>query len=577
MNASIRSALAALALLAAPAAAQTDGQPLVIVPLDEGGSEAGTAAPAEGTAPASGLEVETLGAVDVAAVGTLDVRSGGLGSEMWQGSQAATVARLLPRLAGGNGSQAATALARRLLLTAALPPEGEEVDLLGMRIDRLVALGLYDEVPALIDVAGSRSLSPFAQRRRVDALLLAGDLDAACRAATAALQESDDDVLALVLVFCQRFAGLHAAADLGLAVLRDSGFAVDPRFLALDRALAGADVGPPPPLHSLEGAPVLLFAMAALAGALPAEALAGAPAPLLKAAAGRSALPPATRLAAAELAVAAGAMDGEALGGIYRRAGASLREALPAGGGSGPPGRALLFQAAVSEQRPQAKAEALAALLRHGAASGGRGFQAAAAAVAGEIASLAATPELAWFSGDALLALLAAGRPDAARPWWPLQEERAARDQAAAIGTATLWPLCRLAWGEWPADDGQAMRRWWSGADRSPRQAALYLALLAAFGDGAGEPLIADLLALPAAFDMAAPGGDGAVLLALEVAAREGRTGEAVLLALLALGGGGPGEAAPATLRSIAVALAAVGMEREARMIATEAAFAAGP
>lgn len=575
MNASIRSALAALALLAAPAAAQTDGQPLVIVPLDEGGSEVGTAAPAEGTVPASGLEVETLGAVDVAAVGTLDVRSGGLGSEMWQGSQAATIARLLPRLAGGNGSQAATALARRLLLTAALPPEGEAVDLLGMRIDRLVALGLYDEVPALIDMAGSRSLSPFAQRRRVDALLLAGDPDAACRAATAALQESDDDALALVLVFCQRFAGLHAAADLGLAVLRDSGFAVDPRFLALDRALAGTDVGPPPPLHSLEGAPVLLFAMAALAGALPAEALASAPAPLLKAAAGRSALPPATRLAAAELAVAAGAMDGAALGGIYRRAAGPLREALP--GGSGPAGRALLFQAAVSEERPQAKAKALAALLRHGAASGGRGFQAAAAAAAGEIADLAATPELAWFSGDALLALLAAGRPDAARPWWPLQEERAARDQAAAIGTATLWPLCRLAWGEWSADDGQAMRRWWSGADRHPRQAALYLALLAAFGDGAGEPLIADLLALPAAFDMAAPGGDGAVLLALEVAAREGRTGEAVLLALLALGGGGPGEAAPATLRSVAVALAAVGMEREARMIATEAAFAAGP
>lgn len=599
MNASLRSALAALALVSLPAAAQTENQPLVIVPLDRDTQDAqdedrapivapldrdardttGADAPATAT-----LEIETLDAVDIAAVGTLDVRAGGLGSDMWQGSRAEVLARLLPRLAGDTGSRAATELARRLLLTAALPPPdemdetGAPRDLLAMRIDRLVALGLYDEVPALVDMAGERALSPFAHRRRVDALLLAGAPDAACQAVAAALREGDDDALAPALIFCQRFAGQHAAADLGLAVLRDAGLAVDPRFLVLDRTLAGGDIGPPQPLASLEKVPALLFAMAALAGALPSEALAGAPAPLLKAAAGWGALPLAIRLAAAERAVAAGVMDGRALGDLYRRVQAG------GGDGDGPAGRALLFQTVLLERQAQAKAQALAALLRHGAAAGGAGFLAAAAAAADEIASLAAppeatselsselSPELSWFSGDALLALLAAGQPETARPWWPLQQRRQAGE-----ATATLWPLCRLAWGDTPGDDGDAMRRWWAAGQRSPRQTALYLTLLAAFDDGAGAPLIADLLALPDAFDMAAPPADGAVLLALELAARAGRRGETVLLALLALGDGGPGRAAPATLRAIASALAGAGLEREARAIATEAIFAAGP
>ncbi len=600
MNASLRSALAALALASLPAAAQTEDQPLVIAPLDRDTQDARDedrppiGAPldrdAQGTADAAApataeLEIETLDAVDIAAVGTLDVRSGGLGSDMWQGSQAAVLARLLPRLAGDSGSRAATQLARRLLLTAALPPQdeldetGAPRDLLAMRIDRLVALGLYDQVPALVEIAGARALSPFAHRRRVDALLLAGAPDAACQAVAAALREGDDDALAPALIFCQRFAGQHAAADLGLAVLRDAGLAVDPRFLALDRTLAGGDIGPPQPLASLEEVPALLFAMAALAGALPSEALADAPAPLLKAAAGWGALPLAIRLAAAERAVAAGVMDGRALGDLYRRVKAG------GGDGDGPAGRALLFQAALLERQAQAKAKALAALLHHGAAAGGAGFLAAAAAAADEIASLVATPEaaselppeLSWFAGDALLALLAAGQSEAARPWWPLQQRRQAGE-----ATATLWPLCRLAWGDAPGDDGEAMRRWWASGQRSPRQTALYLALLAAFDDGAGAPLITDLLALPDAFetdafDMAAPAADVAVLLALELAARAGRRGETVLLALLALGDGGPGRAPPATLRAVATALAATGLEREARAIATEAAFAAGP
>ena len=53
-------------------------------------------------------------------------------------------------------------------------------------------------------------------------------------------------------------------------------------------------------------------------------------------------------------------------------------------------------------------------------------------------------------------------------------------------------------------------------------------------------------------------------------------TREAVLLALLSLGEGGPGQANPVVLGHALRNLASIGLEKEARAIAVEAALAAG-
>src|SRR3546814_16624500 len=55
-----------------------------------------------------------------------------------------------------------------------------------------------------------------------------------------------------------------------------------------------------------------------------------------------------------------------------------------------------------------------------------------------------------------------------------------------------------------------------------------------------------------------------------------GRRGETVLLALLALGPGGPAEASPALLRNVIEGLRRIQMEDAAPAIALEAAVAAG-
>ena len=62
----------------------------------------------------------------------------------------------------------------------------------------------------------------------------------------------------------------------------------------------------------------------------------------------------------------------------------------------------------------------------------------------------------------------------------------------------------------------------------------------------------------------------------LLLVACSGRGGETVLLALLALGEAGPARADPLVLAAVLPALSAVGLEREARALAIEAAIARG-
>ena len=72
MNASLRSALAALALVSLPAAAQTENQPLVIVPLDRDTQDAQDEDRAPIVAPLDRDAQDTTGA-DAPATATLAV------------------------------------------------------------------------------------------------------------------------------------------------------------------------------------------------------------------------------------------------------------------------------------------------------------------------------------------------------------------------------------------------------------------------------------------------------------------------------------------------------------------------
>ena len=127
--------------------------------------------------------------------------------------------------------------------------------------------------------------------------------------------------------------------------------------------------------------------------------------------------------------------------------------------------------------------------------------------------------------------------------------------------------------------DPGMLTAWWElqGGALDPgahSRGGLLLTLLAALGHNVlpeqWDSLLAGPLREPSA--VASP----ALRHALRAAVSDGRLGEAVLLALLGLGAGGPENSGLVTLGETLVGLRAVGLDREARAIAVEVALAGG-
>jgi hypothetical protein len=127
--------------------------------------------------------------------------------------------------------------------------------------------------------------------------------------------------------------------------------------------------------------------------------------------------------------------------------------------------------------------------------------------------------------------------------------------------------------GAWSPQD---LVSWWDAIkdhEGAREQATLLFSLLDALGATVPAELWADLLEGPQRATVALP--RPAVWFRLESAAAEGRTGETVLLALLALGEGGPAQSDPLTLHHVLANLDAINLTAEARALAIEAALAA--
>jgi len=559
------------------------------VPEDEGGGLVQTA-PSE-------FEVEPVADIGREAWGTLGDDAGGLGLAMWAGTHRAVVEALLPRLPVPVGSPVATDLARRLLLTQAVPPDGAgEANLVAARVARLAALG---QVPAGLAASGDPAIDAALARARADAALARGDDAGACAEAAAALQVSDELYWQEFQVYCQLTAGRAEAAQLAFAVLDEGGAPISPGY----RALAGALVrGEDAALDSLPGATVLELALAARAGVdVPADAADTSDPQALMAIARSRPEPGALELAAAERAEAVGALSAESLASLYGSASLAAEDlANPISAADtleAPLARALLHQAVARQAVPTAQAEVVAAGLASAAAQGAV-VHGSYARVAGPwLAGLAPTPEFLWFAPQAMRALLAADRAAAAARWWSLVETRALTDTAAAEATRMFWPLARLA-GLTLLDEDVGVRFAAWAQDAEPARADALAALLVALGDPAAPVVLAGALAPqapvePAAEDTvgdaaaeagaasaiaplaAAEPAPAALAVQLLEAAAAGRRGEAVLIGLVVLGTG-PATAPLADAAAVVRALRTVGLEAEARRLAIETALAHG-
>jgi hypothetical protein len=558
------------------------GPPTLLLPSEPEPSE--SAAPE--TEPAKlpepnkpkGFQIDRLADLHPEAMGTLDGKSGALGPELWQGSDRAQVLRLLPRLPTGTRSPAARDLLGRLVLSQGAPPgRPEDADsaastaFLNTRIALLLALGDTDALDRFLALVPRRFDDDSIERARVQSRMLSGDISGVCPAVRAAIAERPAVTFwRQALVICQLAAGENDQAALSLDLLLEGG--ESQAFAALAGPVANGQTPRATPT------PLDLALLQVTGQPLSQDFVERAGFDLLPSIARAPAVDPDLRLRAAERAVAAGALEPQVLAEIYGSfafAPESLNNAitlapsLPDGAA-----RALLFQVARSQSQPSIRAEVIKVALDR-AAEGGQ-FLMAARLYGPLIGEIAPGAELIWFAGDAGRVSFATGRYEAGAAWFSLLRAAAAKNPEAARAATRLWAYARLAGqtrgaGNTSEADADVVRA--AAGGESPGSATLYFAALQGLGELSSAAWI-QLVSGNAVMPAMAP--ETALVYALDQASAAGQPGETVLLALLLLGESGPGKSAPTALARVLDALMTVGLEREARALALEAAVAQG-
>lgn len=525
-----------------------------------------------------GIQVDTLQAIDADAMGVLTAAEGALPTTLWQGTPRALAERLIGLLPALPESRTTRELARRLLLSPALLPDGPpaEPKLLVLRAEKLAAMGEVSAVDRLLKSAPPRLTDERLTRLRLDAAYLLFDSNGACAEIRRALGIGQSEGAQRGQAFCQALAGDGGKAELSLRLLSEQGFKPDPTYDALMEALIH---GTKPRLAGAKDLrPIDLALLRAAKQPAPADAATvRVPAvwwPLADSPSTESGM----RLALAERLEASG------LWTVAQRTKVIQETDLPAElldnpltraeADSSARGRAILRRALDRQQTPLARAQVIDKALALGAKN--NVYAGEARLYAQAIEAIAPSVDLNWFAPAAARALVVTGRLEAARGW--MQVIEAPRDDAGRAAADRLWALARLAGGDAlePWREGR-LEAWVNRAKAQPEEATRVARLLALM-DATGEPidgrLWRDLVADGDRRPVAMP--SPALLPSLFEAASKGRVGEGIAFAALALGETRLADLPPPVLGPVVSGLSQLGLTAEARALAVEAAVASG-
>lgn len=557
-------------LPAASSVDRTKEAPLVEAPVEE--------VPATASIIPLSVEVDSLDALTGDSAGILKDFNGGLGVNMWQGMDRTLVEYLLTKLPVRTKSAALRDLMRRLLLTAAYAPKGpgKAGVLISTRAQLLSAMGDLEGVKALMEATPGQENNKDLLRIDADVRLLSGDNAGACQLAASELDKADSPYWSKTMVFCQIMGGQQDAAILGLDLLREVG-EEDDAFYTLAGTLLGHSKKD---LERLPNPSSLHLAMVqAVKVPLPDDVLKTAGPGLLRAIAHSATATEEMRLEAAEMAEAAGAMDIAALRKIYQSVDFDkvvLQNPLSeAEKFSGPRARALLYQTTKNHKAAAVKAEAIARALDMGFEAGR--YAQVARVFQPLMVKVPAENDYAWLAPSAARALLVAGDQEGAKAWIDLLKakfrvaDNATREERALMVLAALSGL----------DEGFGSDNIlpnWVEANKGEQNARAETTLVYTLFDGLGyrmpDAIWAALLTGPLKENANVP--HAALWHRYQQAIGKKQVGEVVMLSAIVLGDDGASGADPIILGHILKGLVSIGLEKEARALAVEAAVAAG-
>ena len=562
-----------------PAATQPPAATAPVVPT----FQQAPAAPRTRTTVDGSITIDPLQRLTVDATGTLTPALGGLSADFWTGTPGEIALRLVSLLPAAPDSRALRDLARRALLSSGAAPRdvSPEGALLQLRAERLLAMGAIDDLAVLAERIPADRVSQEMSRPLTEAAFARGEDERACDLYGQLTATATDTFWIKVAAVCDARAGRDAKVDFSARLLSELGDD-DELFAALVQAATTGQTGTP---FRMGGAGPVHLALARVAGLKiePTVSEINSLPVLVALARGAANVPFAQRLEAAEKAERAGALASREVTDLYDEvsvsAGSMDAAIAAAEADPGPLSRAILWRATEAQTAPGARAQAIAKAMAM--AEDDETWRQTVRLFAPFLVALDPGSDVDWFAEDAVRGLMAADQFRAARPWL----ERLRRLEASGTGEASaawlrLWAAVRLAGGD-PAVafDDASVARWWAHLRSiDPQQATLRgsaaLALMAALGDPVGSDAWRGLVSTPAIDIRAVP--ETAFAFAIRAAADSRRLGETVMLSVAAPGETPLGEIAIPALADIVRALVAVGLEPEARRLATEAALAHG-
>ncbi len=526
----------------------------------------------EGSRIKGAVVVQSLGGLDPASIGTLTASTGGFGPNMWQGTKPERVVTLLKFLPVPSASPEMQRLFRRLLLTAAVIPQGlkQPLELIKLRLDKLLEAGLVPDAAELIARIPASSMSPDINRVAVKLHMLRGKNEEACRLADGSQAVAEDNFWTKTDVFCNLISGNMARAEIGINLL-DETAGEDPLFFALFDRLAGGSSALPENDQALTP---LHFAMMSRAGAhLPYPDIEKAGYAFLWALATDEKANINERFTAAYESLGVGSIP-PVLPRRLISAGAFTDGAEEVAD----LGRiASLYRDAIAATDDLEKARILGELWTAGESDGS--YLAASSLTMPLLLQMTPADYGGAFELDALRLSLVAGEEQSAIAWergvrrGALKGDFAAREAARKrIARASAYMLISGTSGiaRWNAatfdvadlDHGEDVAQ--------TENVGLYLNVMEIFGEPVPEDLWSSTLDLGQVPRLSL--SNQVIQRNLASAAAAGRVGETVALALSALGEEGPGMVSTETLGAVLTALKTVGLEAEARQLALEAA-----
>jgi hypothetical protein len=549
-----------------------------------------------------GIEVDRLGKVDTESVGVLTTTDGGLGGGMWKGLTRSQAVEMVASIPTKSNSAALRDVVSQILLSRARAPlavSENAPSLLAARAAALLAIGDVDGAELLL------SASPTQERPQgldiVDANLqiIRFNNARACGLARNNVASAGKDFWQRLLIYCDALEGKVDSVGFGMSLLRETS-GDDPAMVKLvDSVLSGLPIilekiGQPNTIH------IALSRVAKVE--LPTSISESDNPILLHAVAMTPNLSIGARIEAAERAISFGSLSPAQLRQLYEQVtysevdlANSLTRASEIGGAAA---RALLYQAAVKQNIPTARAEIISSALGF-AREDGR-YQAAVEAFRPLINKLPPSPEMVWFALTGVRAFLALGEPVATDRWMAYLRASATVSEDAKVALARTRPLVRLlGGGDRNVPLETVLTEWLATVEDAPQLVplrSLLNGLFVALGEDLSDAAWAGIdtggpknqLMPPTdiwfqfrnsmrAFETAKASQDSTIDANSSVASGiPVGAAKPAILALRSIGNGGPGAQGVAVVFEVVAALKSLGMERAARQLAVETVLAAG-